>query len=61
MEYYSVIERNKSESILVRWMKLKAILQSEVEVKKKKTLYINTRVCVCVCVCALMLSHFSCV
>ena len=52
MEYYSVIERNKSESILVRWMKLKAILQSEVEVKKKKTLYINTRVCVCVCVCA---------
>ena len=61
MEYYSVIERNKSESILVRWMKLKAILQSEV--KKKKTLYINTHVCVCVCVCVcvLMLSHFSCV
>ena len=30
MEYYSVIKRNKFETVLVRWMNLKAIIQSEV-------------------------------
>ena len=30
MEYYSVIEKNEFESILVRWMNLEPIIQSEV-------------------------------
>ena len=31
MEYYSVIKRNESESVLVRWMNLKPVKQSERE------------------------------
>ena len=30
MEYYSVIKRNKSESVVVRWINLEPIIQSEV-------------------------------
>ena len=30
MDYYSVIKRNKFEIVLVRWINLKAIIQSEV-------------------------------
>ena len=30
MDYYSVIKRNKFETGLVRWMNLKAIIQSEI-------------------------------
>ena len=30
MDYYSVIKRNKFETVLVRWMNLKAIIQSEI-------------------------------
>ena len=30
MEYYSAITRNKFESVLVRWMNLKPVTQSEV-------------------------------
>ena len=36
MEYYSAIKKNAFESILMRWMKLEPIIQSEVN-KKKKT------------------------
>ena len=36
MEYYSAIEKKLFESVLVRWMKLEPIIQSEVSQKKKK-------------------------
>ena len=29
MEYYSAIKKNAFESVLMRWMKLEAIIQSE--------------------------------
>ena len=35
MEYYSALERNESESVLVRWMILEPIIQSEVSQKEK--------------------------
>ena len=35
MEYYSVIKRNAFESVLMRWMKLETIIQSEVSQKEK--------------------------
>ena len=35
MEYYSVIKKNKCESVLMRWMKLEPIIQSEVSQKEK--------------------------
>ena len=36
MEYYSAIEKNTFEPVLMRWMKLEPIVQSEVSQKKKK-------------------------
>ena len=35
MEYYSAIKRNTFESVLIRWMKLEPIIQSEVSQKEK--------------------------
>ena len=35
MEYYSAIKKNSFESILMRWMKLEPIIQSEVSQKEK--------------------------
>ena len=35
MEYYSAIKRNAFESVLMRWMKLELIIQSEVSQKEK--------------------------
>ena len=35
MEYYSAIKKNTFESILMRWMKLEPIIQSEVNQKEK--------------------------
>ena len=35
MEYYSAIKKNVFESVLMRWMKLEPILQSEVSQKEK--------------------------
>jgi len=35
MEYYSAIKRNTSESVLMRWMNLEPIIQSEVNQKEK--------------------------
>ena len=29
MEYYSAIKRNKSESVVMRWMKLEPLIQAE--------------------------------
>ena len=42
MEYYSVIKKNTFESVLMRWMKLEPITQSEVSQKEKHQIqYIN--------------------
>ena len=35
MEYYSAIKKNSLESVLMRWMKLESIIQSEVSKKEK--------------------------
>ena len=35
MEYYSAIKKNTVESVLMRWMKLEPIIQSEVSQKEK--------------------------
>ena len=44
MEYYSAIKRNTFESVLMRWMKLETIIQSEVSQKKKDKYYILTHI-----------------
>ena len=36
MEYYSAIKNNTFESVLMRWMKLEPIIQSEVSQKEKR-------------------------
>ena len=35
VEYYSAIKRNTFESVLMRWMNLEPIIQSEVSQKEK--------------------------
>ena len=35
MEYYSAIKKNTFESVLMRWMKLEPIIQSEISQKGK--------------------------
>ena len=35
MEYYSTIKKNAFESVLMRWMKLEPIIQSEVKSEGK--------------------------
>ena len=44
MEYYSAIKKNSFESVLMRWMKLESIIQSEVSQKDKDqySKYTNT-------------------
>jgi len=42
MEYCSVIKRNSSESVLMRWMNLEPIIQSEVSQKEKTKFHILT-------------------
>ena len=42
MECYSAIKRNAFESVLVRWMKLEPIIQSEVNQKGKNKYRILT-------------------
>ena len=43
MEYYSAIKKNTFESVLMRWMKLEPIIQSEVSQKKNTPIqYTNT-------------------
>ena len=40
MEYYSAIKRNVFESVLMRWMNLELIIQSEVSQKEKDKYHI---------------------
>ena len=43
MEYYSATKKNTFESVLMRWMKLEPIIQSEVSQKEKyQYKYTNT-------------------
>ena len=45
MEYYSDIKRSKLESVLVRWMNLEPVTQSEVKSERDKEIsYINAYV-----------------
>ena len=44
MEYYSVIKKNTFESVLMRWMKLEPIIQSEVSQKEKHQYSILTHI-----------------
>ena len=44
MEYYSDIKKNTFESVLMRWMKLKPILQNEVSQKEKYQYSILTHI-----------------
>ena len=44
MEYYSVIKKNAFESVLMRWMKLEPITQSEVIQKEKHQYSILTHI-----------------
>ena len=41
MEYYSAIKRNSFESVLMRWMNLEPIIQSEVGQKEKTDIITN--------------------
>ena len=42
MEYYSAIKRNAFESVLMRWMNLEPIIQSEVSQEEKDKHHILT-------------------
>ena len=44
MEYYSTIKNNAFESVLIRWMDLGPITQSEVSQKEKDKYYTLTHV-----------------
>ena len=39
MEYYSAVKNNAFESVLMRWMKLKPIIQSKFSKKNSNTVY----------------------
>ena len=44
MEYYSATKRNTFESVLMRWMNLEPIIQSEVSQKEKDKYHILTHI-----------------
>ena len=44
MDYYSAIKKNAFESVLMRWMKLEPIIQSEVSQKEKHQYSILTHI-----------------
>ena len=44
MEYYSAIKKNAFESVLMRWMKLEPIIQSEVSQNIKRQYTIITHI-----------------
>ena len=45
MEYYSAIKRNEFEAVVVRWMKIESVIQSEVSQKEKNKHCILTHTC----------------
>ena len=44
MQYYSAIERNTSEPVLMRWMNVETIIQSEVSENERQMSHINAYV-----------------
>ena len=44
MEHYSAIKKNAFESVLMRWMKLEPIIQSDVNQKEKQQYSILTNI-----------------
>ena len=44
MEYYSAVKKNTFESVLMRWMKLEPIIESEVSQKEKHQYSILTHI-----------------
>ena len=44
MEHYSAIKRNTFESVLIKWMNLEPIIQSEVSQKEKDKYHILTHI-----------------
>ena len=44
MEYYLAVKKNAFESVLMRWMKLEPIIQSEVSQKEKHQYSILTHI-----------------
>ena len=44
MEYYSAIKKNTFESVLMRWMNLEPVIQSEVSEREKQIAFIKTYV-----------------
>ena len=44
MEYYSAIKRNAFESVLMRWMNIEPVIQSEVSQKEKAKYHIQTHI-----------------
>ena len=44
MEYYSALKRNTFESVIMRWMNLEPITQSEVSQKEKDRYHILTHI-----------------
>ena len=47
MEYYSAMKRNTFESILMKWINLEPIIQSEVSQKEKD------KYCICMHICGI--------
>ena len=43
MEHYSAIKRNEFESLLVRWMNVELVMQSEVNQKEKNKYHMKGR------------------
>ena len=44
IEYYSAIKKNAFESVLMRWMKLEPIIESEISQKEKHQYSILTHI-----------------
>ena len=44
MEYYSAIKMNEFESVVVRWVNLEPVIQSEVSQKEKNKYHISVHI-----------------
>ena len=61
MEYYSAIKKNSFESALMRWMKLKPIIQSEVSQKEKHQYNMGFRKMVTIILYARQKKSYRCI
>ena len=66
MEYYSAIKNNSFESVLMRWIKLEPIIQSEISQKEKHqysilTHYMEFRKMVTITLYARQLKRHRCI